>query len=210
MSYKRKSAQRRGLDETSAEQDYYDAIVDTECDHIEELLGLAFVVCQNYLTTVRTRISLIDRQCREEFTHQLSCAANKAYTSFRLGEHLRHDVPPPITIVNATANYWKHHDEWAVSEQPGNKRIRTTWQVTTNNQSTITIIQAIGMAYGSSGNLRTTAEALGVTSPYENLSPLRDALQAWAQLVLSSVEQELASLRASQITTVRPPDQTSS
>lgn len=97
-----------------------------------------------------------------------------------------------------------------MSEQPGNKRIRTTWQVTTNNQSTITIIQAIGMAYGSSGNLRTTAEALGVTSPYENLSPLRDALQAWAQLVLSSVEQELASLRASQITTVRPPDQTSS
>ena len=40
-------------------EDYLDAVTDEECERIEELLALAFVTGQSFITSVRTRIAAL-------------------------------------------------------------------------------------------------------------------------------------------------------
>ena len=49
--------------------------------------------------------------------------------------------------------------------------------------------------YGSTGNLRTAADAFGVRESYENLSPVRNVLRSWAQDVYDETRRELTLLR---------------
>lgn len=63
-------------------------------DQIESVVGLGFVACQNYMTT---------RVERRPKAAALGCGP-------------MHGPLHLATIVNAGANYWKHHPEWPYDE----------------------------------------------------------------------------------------------
>jgi hypothetical protein len=50
------SSRRMDRAKAKGDEEYLDAIVDEECDHIEELLGIAFVTAQTFITRLRIRI----------------------------------------------------------------------------------------------------------------------------------------------------------
>lgn len=79
------------LDQLASESE--DADADGIYDRAEHLAGFGFVACQYYLTEA------------------ISISGKKRGEALRLGP--QHDCGLSIaTLVNATANYWKHFPEW--------------------------------------------------------------------------------------------------
>jgi hypothetical protein len=190
---------RKGMSE--ANQERRDAVIDEGCERIEELLGMAFVVAQSFITTVRAGIAKASELCISNFGRGLSVASGaKAYGTFQLGPKFGWGPHTAVEVTNAVANYWKHHEDWPTREQPRAGRIVTLWDtdgMRGNEQKTVEIVASIGVEYGSSGNLRTAAKALGVREPYEDLSSVREVLRIWAQDVHDTTRSELTSLSAS-------------
>jgi len=151
-----------------------DSAVDDELYEIEDLLGLAFVAAQTFITHVRTRIELFEDSCKHRGI-SLTFATNKQALLGR-GEPLRTGVPwSAIDVINAVANYLKHEDEWTTAEEKQGTKLIPVW----NPTHTVNIVTSIGMKPSFSGNLRTAAEALGVVD-FKDLSPLRKKLREWA------------------------------
>ena len=72
-------------------------------DSMEQVVGLGFAACQTYLVA------------RSAFM-----GASKSDT-LDLGP-VHRCGRPIVAIVNAAANYWKHHDEWTVTASGGRAR----------------------------------------------------------------------------------------
>jgi hypothetical protein len=146
-----------------ANHEYHHALIDEGCERIEELLGMAFVVAQSFITTVRTGISKASEFCASNFGETLSFASGtKAYGTFQLGPKFGLGPHTAAEVINAVANYWKHHEDWPTVEWPRAGRIATLWDTNGmrgNEQKTVAIVTSMGLAYGSSGNLRTAADA---------------------------------------------------
>ena len=90
-----------------------------------------------------------------------------------------------VQAINAIANYWKHQDEWPTREEKKAGRIATVWDAALmrpHERRNVEIVTDLGMSFGSTGNLRDAAKALGVTE-YEDLSPIRKRLRGWADRV---------------------------
>lgn len=83
-----------------------------------------------------------------------------------------------MQVVNAVANYWKHHDEWmTASVMLKNNGFGLEWDTSTMKSSekqTVEIVESIGMEASSTGNIRTAAKAIGITDSFNDLSPLRE------------------------------------
>jgi hypothetical protein len=102
----------------------------------------------------------------------------------------------PISVVNAVANYWKHHDEWLEKYVPvpledGNEVLERCWDIDKEKKSstrdTIEIVRAIGMRPGGP-NMQCAASALGIPiSSLWDLSPLRKTLKDWGECLLRHV-----------------------
>lgn len=180
----------------SRDQDFIETVIDEECPHIEQLLGLAFVAAQNFITTVRTRWADLIPVCKTNFPRFKSPIDPK---------NLLKQSPPlrtgstytTLEAINAVANYWKHCDEWPVIEKKiqsgGRVKGIDTWDLNSMNRNpkrTAEIALALGMSYGSTGNLRTAAEKLGV-SDYGNLSPVRKILSDWAGSLYQKMQVEI-------------------
>jgi hypothetical protein len=182
-----------------ASLEYQEALIDEGCERIEELLGMAFVVAQSFITTVRSGILKVSEICASNFGQALSVASgSRAYGTLQRGPKFGSGSHTAAEVINAIANYWKHHEDWPTVEQPQAGRIATRWDTNGmrgNEQKTVAIVTGIGLAYGSTGNLRTAADAFGVREPYENLSPVRDVLRSWAQDVYDETRRELTLLR---------------
>ena len=164
--------------------DYLDSVIDDECDRIEELLGLAFVVGQVFITDVRSHIDSLSKACRTDLGHPLSFAIHpKAYDVLRMSVPLRPDSPHTVAqVINAIANYWKHEGDWPICEQVKGRRLLKVWDSPAMNErerQTVEIVRSIGMTAFSTGNLRKAANEFGVTD-YKDLSPVRQKPKDWA------------------------------
>lgn len=162
------------------ESDYL--IVDDCCDQTEELLGLAFVAAQGFITSVKAHVKRLPSQLGKPI-------------SIAIGPSILKLVPAPgngkytaVEVINGVANFWKHREEWSTKEESHSGRIRTVW-CTDNGHSkaTITLVTEIGLSAGSTGNLRKAAELLGVASSFSDLNPIRTALSEWAHAVYHRV-----------------------
>src|SRR5208337_1103699 len=97
----------------SGNQEFDDAVTNDECSQIEELLGLAFVAAQSFITAVRARWTMIAPVCRDEY------AINFSFSIGPKGSGLLRESPVlpigspyhAVEVINAVANYWKHVDE---------------------------------------------------------------------------------------------------
>ncbi len=181
----------------SGNQDSADAITDEECDQIEQLLGLAFVVAQSFITTGRARWAMAARVCSKQY------GVNFSFSIGPNGFGLLRESPllpccseyTVVEAINAVANYWKHVDEWPTTLVANGERMKSIWVVdSTHNQAkrTTEIAMALGMSPGSTGNLRQAASRLGVTK-YNRLSAIRNALFDWAERLYQKGKFEIES-----------------
>ena len=180
-----KSAERIALIEAGGgdASDY-----DDELEMIENLLGVAFVACQVYITSIVSMVSKArtkkstDPRCRSlttkkeilQYGNPSVNTTGKTYVT-------------QIQLMDAMANYYKHRDQWELAfkeEFVGKEKYNVSyWKVEKkkNNRSTIKVLKAIGAVPNSSGNFRLAAEILG-NEDYDVRSFV-EILEAWGQRI---------------------------
>jgi hypothetical protein len=186
----------RCIDEAAAsgDTDFSIGVIDDECDHVEELLGLAFVVAQTFIARLRSRIALVSRILEEESGKGLSFVDQPTHSVvLARGPTCASSAYTEIEVINAVANYWKHQESWLTILEPKDGRLITVWkaQPKSPERRTIEIVTSIGLKPGCSGNLRAAASALGVSN-YMNLTPIRDKLTAWGDELFEATRLEIA------------------
>ncbi len=101
-------------------------------EHVEPVLGIGFVALQNYALGTWTDLNEMRKTRRKPPVTKLRCYACDPIT-LRGG-------PTRIELINATANYFKHHDEW--SGWPGNQTTRTLSRVGISQRTEFPCIEA--------------------------------------------------------------------
>lgn len=180
----------------SGDESFHEAVTDNECDRVEQLLGLAFVTAQTFITTVRSSIARLSQICKNDLGSPLSFVTSpKAHEVLKLAEPMRnYPKYTEIEVINAVANYWKHQEEWPIRTEPKDEYREQVWdqtQMSPTEKSTVQIVASIGMAPSSTGNLRTAYEAFDLASSYEDLSPIRDKLRTWAHALQRRAKSEV-------------------
>jgi hypothetical protein len=169
----------------SGAQDLADAITDDECGQIEEVLGLAFVAAQSFITAVRARWTTMVPICRKEHGITLSVSVGKnGYGLFQESPTLPVGTSyRAVDVINGVANFWKHVEEWPTTLVKSGNRLKPAWPVHSmqgNAKHTMEIVEVLGLSPGSTGNLRQAARSMGVTK-YSDLSIVRTILFDWAE-----------------------------
>lgn len=166
--------------------EYIDAVVDDECDVIENLLGAAFVACQANITAVTSHVIRMHMRVISD-GHILHSLDDSKAGIMSLGNQIvATSKYSHIQVINAFANYFKHRDEWRGSWQknltdPKKKEIE---------KETLAIIIAVGATQQSTGNMRTGVKALGIYN-YKTLTVLYNHIALWADNVATAYESEL-------------------
>ena len=160
----------------SGDEQWEDAVVDEECDLIENLLGAALVVCQAQITAVASR-ALRFRKVAIAENGSFSAFGGKKDDVRALGQAISAKVPVPrVEMLWALANYFKHREEWQ----------KLDWsKLDAQSKRTADLIGQVGLESGSTGNLRRGAEALG-NSEYGRVDRFADAIDSWASDVVAA------------------------
>jgi hypothetical protein len=159
-----------------------------------ELLGLAFVAAQSFITLIRTELIAVNNVHLRYLKSPLSFAGSNGYDALKLAPTLSAANCSEVEAINAVANYWKHSEEWPVSEAKSGTQVREVWVSGKNNKRTVEIITALRLVPNSDGNLRKAAKALGVKD-FEDLSPIRKILKSWATELLKKARIEFGVKR---------------
>jgi hypothetical protein len=164
----------------SGDWDYIDAVVDDECAVVENVIGAAFVASQAELTATISHVMRLHTRASAD-GHVLTTSDGKKSGILRLGNAVRPGIPySDVEVINAFANYFKHHDEW-----------NNPWtNLTGLSKQTADTIIVFGAAEGSTGNLRQGIRALGVANNRE-LVRLSEFLERWRQTIVQRYELEL-------------------
>ena len=164
----------------SIDPDYYDSVADNESGVIENLFGAAFVVCQAEITAVVSNSMRLHETVKAQ-GHNLTVSDGTKNGILRIGSFIVSGTSYSYAqAINASANYFKHFEEW---DKPWAKLPK-------REKLTIDIISACGAKEFSSGNLYTCAAALGVTD-FTQLEPLANHVSVWAKAVRTGYEREL-------------------
>jgi len=155
--------------------------VDEEVGIIEELLGVAFVACQVQITSIVSGIERLHRHAEKQ-SKRLAMTDRTRADVMGYGFAVTPASPyPPVQVIYAFANYYKHRDQWGPGE----------WDRPTGlSAMTIQIIRSAGAEHGSTGNLRQGAEYLG-NPQYQHLSVFSGHLSGWRKDLARAYEAEL-------------------
>ncbi len=170
-----------------------DSWVDDEVGVIEELLGVAFVACQAFITQIVTHLMRIYKHAEKQGVPlmtmgdiSLMTPRQKKVAIMRCG-YSGEEGYSPIEVINAFANYYKHSDEWGLNG--------VDWDDPTGLPAyTIPVIRFAGAEEGSTGNLRTGAESLG-NPEYKDLTVFAAYISTWRKNLLDACRAELISER---------------
>lgn len=146
-----------------------DILVDDGCELIENLLGAAFIVCQTQITAVLSAGVQLASYCAKKGVKFTAFAATKDAV-LATGAPVMNGGVTKIQFIDAVANYFKHRDEWSAID----------WSSLTGlSKRTADKIQLGGLSAGSTGNLRSAAQALGNPS-YDEVHVFGNVIDAWA------------------------------
>jgi hypothetical protein len=191
----RRALKRIGDAERTEEEAYAEQVTEVDGELIEDLLGIAFAVSQNFLTSVRTPLLALARAYHQHFGVGLTLKGKVVKDSngrardiiFKCADELSPGVGfTRIEAINALANYWKHHEEWPRGWREGDESRLIVWnenQAGVIQKRTIEIVTALGMSLEGTWNLREAASRLGMKRPSE-LAPVRLAMSDWAGSLL--------------------------
>jgi hypothetical protein len=94
------------------------------------------------------------------------------------------DLTQIEAIVNL-ANYFKHRSEW-----------KPDWSKLSGQAGrTATLVQKLGLASGSTGNLKQGARKPG-NRDYDDLTVFVEVVDAWATKVLTLAQRQMAEVRS--------------
>jgi hypothetical protein len=85
-----------------------------------------------------------------------------------------------IVLIDAVANYFKHHYEWP-----------DEWVGPSRAQTTIDAVRTLGMEPNNEYNLSRAVQALGMTET--DLTPMSATIQVWRQRLATHIRGQLAS-----------------
>jgi len=159
-------------------QDYIEIVAEEQGDIVEGLIGCSFVVCQVYITHVVSRVQSLQNTAKNDSKELKTTPDSK--------QEIRRSFSPKVSstnigyveAINALANYFKHNEEWGEwAKQTGQEK------------QTISIIQPLGLSYGSSRNLSKGLQTLG-----GDLQALFHILKKWQSDLSAAYIAELRTL----------------
>jgi hypothetical protein len=174
------SAQQSGSD------DYFEAVQDSESELIEALLGAAFVAAQAEINALVGYTHRLHELVIEK-GYKLQTTADSRRCILDFGDQnsnptIGNSVFSRVRVIDAFANYFKHHDEWH------------SWSSANGlAQKTIEIISTVGALEHRTGNLRAGVTALGIEN--EQLTALSEMVALWGSSLIAAYEQELTVLK---------------
>jgi hypothetical protein len=139
--------------------------MDDALEHAESLLGIAFVMAQTYIAGTVSDANRLPRAGGRLTKEQLL----KNY-----GERLAGSALAKMELCDATANYFKHHDEWGSSS------------TTARNQKTVSILRAAGIQENDEFPCRKTADLLWSNNNGSDLEPLISLISNWREAVIAA------------------------
>ena len=175
----------REMASQSEDQESVDFFTDSECEVIEDLLGMAFVVCQTYITrVVHIILSLHKYHNGVAKGSSLSITGNNKDAILSFGsEHIENIGYTEVQLIDAFANYFKHRDEWSGD-----------WnKLKHQGAKTANIIMAAGARPGSTGNLRLASELLS-NREYKDTNVFINILDEWCKALYNGYSSELKQL----------------
>lgn len=150
------------MSETPADPSYGTFDAGFALEHTEDLLGIAFVTAQSYITGTVSDIPKLTRlQSRPTKRELLQRFADKL-PGYRI---------TTLELCDAIANYWKHHEEWE------------GWSVTDRNRRTIDILNEVGIRDQDYFPCNSVANILWPRGA-SSLEELIDLLSSWRQKVI--------------------------
>ena len=160
------------IDRLASEHEWFDGL--WQCEYAEPIVGLACTSAQAYLVGVVSDVG----KSQGLKAGSLECFIKKRKISFYS------DDPSPlpsgqsrIVLINGTANYYKHHDEWSGWDP-------TNWIVKTFSEA--------GIDEHTEFPCLRVAELLFGTPDISNLDPLVAMVSSWRKHI---VEKQLAAER---------------
>ena len=134
--------------------DHADLVVEQGVEAVESLLGAAFVTCQAHLQLVSSRVLDLRRYAAKEGT-PFSFGGDKKHELYALSSAaVENSGRTEIELINAGANYFKHHSEWTGK-----------WKCLTGSEKhTAAVLLDCGIQDGSGAVLREVAALLGNSS----------------------------------------------
>jgi len=133
-----------------------DILVDVETEYVENMLGTAYVVCQNEITAVVQAALNVTDNAPNKTIFLGRTRKSREWSVRAVGPQFDKKLSK-VEVLWQLGNYFKHRDEWGTSTWKGGSK----W--------TLQAINAAGLRPGSSGNLRQGAQALGNTE-YTNVA----------------------------------------
>jgi len=131
-------------------------------EQTENILGIAFVTAQTYITGTLSDVNDIANNGKKVNKDQLL----KGYS-----DKLENSDMTKIELCDAIANYFKHHDEWA------------NWSPTERNRKTISVLIAAGIKETDEYPCDKAASLLWSNND-EDLEPLLDLLTKWREATI--------------------------
>ncbi len=163
--------------------EYLAEVVAEETMIVNDLLGCAFVAAQAYVTRVVSRTERLHQRVKRDGHDLGTTNATKKGIIKAFSNYVPNTTYSEIQLVNAFANYFKHHDEW-----PPN------WDnATRQSEETVRIIRSVGALETSSDNCRKGLAALGIDGVFR-VFDLAEILRRWHANLADAYRQELRPL----------------
>jgi hypothetical protein len=115
----------------------------TALENAEPLLGLGFVAAQTYALGTWADLNVVRRNGGKQPVTKMDCYACDPFT-LKGG-------PTRIQVINAIANYFKHHDEWTV--WPTNETTATLIRIGITRRTEFPIVEVTQLFTGSDWEL---------------------------------------------------------
>lgn len=163
--------------------EYVAEVAAEETMFIEDLLGCAFVAAQGYITRITSRLIWLHSRLKRDghcltTTNCKKSALLKAHNDTVLGT-----CYTQVEVINAFANYYKHHEQWP-----------TKWDNADNkSKRTVAVIRAVGAAENSSDNCRKGLTALGIHRVFD-VYTIANILVRWHTNLTYAYKKKLKSL----------------
>ncbi|MCD6327287.1 hypothetical protein J7M28_07020 [bacterium] len=162
-----------GKARASGDDEYAEAVTDDECEVVENLIGVAFVMCQVVIEAVVSIVIHLHERVVSDGHVLPTCSKKKDRKKclLQLGRPLaEHPEYIDVRVIDVFANYFKHRS-----------REDYRWD---------NIMSDVGASDGCTGNMRRAAEVLGLAN-YANLELLGDKVSNWADEVIAKYKSEL-------------------
>ena len=159
-----KSVKKIFLDKTREDYEREDAL-----EHAENLLGIAFVTAQTYITGTVSDINQFAKTANNLSKNQLLKIHNEKVAKTTIKN---------LELCNALANYYKHHDEWK------------SWSAGGRQKSTVETLEAVGIKESDAYPCIKASEILLLDT--QNLETLLVLLSNWRETVFRAYKNQSA------------------